>query len=293
MALDFPANPVDGQVFDAYTWNASKGVWQAREESAAVTVVSPTAPSLATNGDLWFNSNLGVLFAYYDDGSTGQWVEVITTNIIDISGKANLAGGNTFSGTQTFSTPIAVGSGGTGTNTLASGGYLKGAGTSAITSQTGIPATDLTGTINHARMPTGSVLQIVYAATNTAATSASGTYVDTNLSASITPKFSTSKVLVLVNQVGLRKDNGNVENSIYLRLLRNGIEIGQFAALNMYSPAVSYLIGGSSSASILDSPGTTSALTYKTQMRNYVNAGTIGVQWYNDASTIILMEIAS
>jgi hypothetical protein len=51
---------------------------------------------------------------------------------------------------------LPVGSGGTGATTLASGGYLKGAGTSAITSQSGIPASDITsGTLPVARGGTG------------------------------------------------------------------------------------------------------------------------------------------
>jgi hypothetical protein len=44
-------------------------------------------------------------------------------------------------------TSVPVASGGTGATTLASGGYLKGAGTSAVTSQTGVPAADVTGTV--------------------------------------------------------------------------------------------------------------------------------------------------
>ena len=131
MALDFPSNPIDGEVFDAYIWSASKGVWQAREEQAAVTVISPVAPTTANNGDLWLNSSTGILFAYYDDGSSQQWVEVVSSSIIDISNKAetsyvdnqlalkaNLSGGNTFSGTQTFSTPLDISSGGTGSSTV-------------------------------------------------------------------------------------------------------------------------------------------------------------------------------
>jgi hypothetical protein len=51
---------------------------------------------------------------------------------------------------------LPVGSGGTGATTLASGGYLKGAGTSAITSQSGIPAGDITsGTLPIGRGGTG------------------------------------------------------------------------------------------------------------------------------------------
>lgn len=59
-------------------------------------------------------------------------------------------------------TAHSVASGGTGATTLTSGGYLKGAGTSAITAQSGIPAGDITsGRFDAARMPAGSVVQVV------------------------------------------------------------------------------------------------------------------------------------
>jgi hypothetical protein len=81
------------------------------------------------------------------------WDSPRTDNLQDIP---SLSGGNTFTGVQNFTTPIAVPSGGTGAATLTSGGYLKGAGTSAITSQTGIPAGDITsGTLGIARGGTG------------------------------------------------------------------------------------------------------------------------------------------
>lgn len=156
MSLDFPSSPVDGQVFGSYVWSASKGAWQSREESAAVAVMSPTTPTSASPGDIWVNTSEGTSFVYYDDGTTSQWVELISSREIDISGKANLSGGNTFSGTQTFSTPIAVSSGGTGASNLTASGYLKGNGTSAITSQSGIPAGDITsGSLAVARGGTG------------------------------------------------------------------------------------------------------------------------------------------
>jgi hypothetical protein len=38
------------------------------------TDVSDTAPGSPANGDLWFNSDSGLLSAYYDDGTSSQWV---------------------------------------------------------------------------------------------------------------------------------------------------------------------------------------------------------------------------
>ena len=79
MALDFPANPTDGQIFGSYVWSASKSVWQSREESAAPAITSPIKPSTATNGDFWYNTSTGITYVYYDDGSSAQWVEMVTS----------------------------------------------------------------------------------------------------------------------------------------------------------------------------------------------------------------------
>jgi len=94
---------------------------------------------------------------------------------------------------------VPVNKGGTGATTLALGGYLKGAGTSAITSQSGIPATDLTsGVLNHARMPSGTVLQVQTVRTGPSMqTISSLTPVAlTGMSISFTPRFATSKIVI-------------------------------------------------------------------------------------------------
>jgi hypothetical protein len=90
MALDFPANPVDGEAFASYVWNESVGVWQGREESATVAVMSPTAPVSANNGDIWFNTARGIAYVYYDDGSSSQWVEVVTSGTPELATKADV-----------------------------------------------------------------------------------------------------------------------------------------------------------------------------------------------------------
>lgn len=43
--------------------------------------VGTTAPNDPSSGDLWYNSNLGKLFIYYDDGDTTQWVETSSNYI--------------------------------------------------------------------------------------------------------------------------------------------------------------------------------------------------------------------
>lgn len=81
MALDFPSNPIDGQIYGSYTWSSSRGVWQAREESAATAITSPIAPATANPGDIWVNTSAGIAFVYYDDGNSSQWMELLSSAV--------------------------------------------------------------------------------------------------------------------------------------------------------------------------------------------------------------------
>ena len=85
MALDFPSNPTDGEVFGSYSWSASKGVWQAREESATVAITSPVKPNTANPGDIWVNTATGIAFVYYDDGNTAQWMELLSSAVPNVN----------------------------------------------------------------------------------------------------------------------------------------------------------------------------------------------------------------
>lgn len=76
MPLDFPPSPTDGQVYDNWVYSTSKGAWQAKPLESDVAVPSPIPPSTPNNGDLWFNSDDGNLYVYYNDGDTSQWVQV-------------------------------------------------------------------------------------------------------------------------------------------------------------------------------------------------------------------------
>ncbi len=81
MALDFPSNPSDGEVYGSYTYNLVKGVWQGTEESAAVAVTSPIRPTTANPGDIWVNTSTGIAFVYYNDGNTSQWMELLSSAV--------------------------------------------------------------------------------------------------------------------------------------------------------------------------------------------------------------------
>jgi hypothetical protein len=150
--------------------------------------------------------------------------------------------------------------------------------------------------VQSAAMPTGSILQVVQGTTSTAATSTNGTYIDTNLTATITPKFATSKILIHISQTDVNRGNSgwSTNTSMGFKLVRNGSDVISFNPNAMYMSSSSVGNDINLSGQYLDSPATTSALTYKTQFCLAGNSGTVGVQW-NGASTssIVLMEIAA
>jgi hypothetical protein len=140
----------------------------------------------------------------------------------------------------------------------------------------------------------GCVLQVVNATYGTQVTNSTSTYADTGLTATITPKFNTSKILVLINHTENYKTSGNVANTLALNLCRNGSQIVQFNASLGYTNS-SLVLAFSASYTYLDSPATTSATTYKTQFKNGdANAAAVYVQFNGAASpsSITLMEIA-
>jgi hypothetical protein len=137
------------------------------------------------------------------------------------------------------------------------------------------------------------VLQVVQGVTNTPVSSTTTTYVDSGLTATITPQSTSSKILVLVNQVGGDKNSANVNNAINLRLVRGASQIALIAHSAGYTGTLLNLRIAAMSTCYLDSPATTSATTYKTQF--FSNSGVSGcsLQIGGDLSTMILMEISA
>jgi hypothetical protein len=150
-----------------------------------------------------------------------------------------------------------------------------------------------TGVLASAGMPTGSVLQVVSTTSNTQYSTNSSSWTSTNLSAVITPKFSTSKILIIVSAPDCQKYNDNALACGAFRVTRSGSTIYQFGAYTGYtgtSLAMYFATGGN----YVDSPASTSALTYLVQISNTQNNGLLYFNASGTAtvSTITLMEIA-
>lgn len=151
------------------------------------------------------------------------------------------------------------------------------------------------------------VLQVVSTAKTDTFTTTSTTFADvTGLSVSITPQSADSKVLVLVSMYG---SNAVTATYIQTALLRGATQIALgdtagnrtrvFSANYIDEVAQMFNLGGV----FLDSPATTSATTYKMQIRttNAANAAVINrsgqdtdtTSFYRSPSTITVMEISA
>ena len=168
----------------------------------------------------------------------------------------------------------------------------------------------------------GGIIQVVSAYKGDFFSTSSTTFVDiTGLSATITPKFSTSKILVqcCMGAAGVRQNNNDHGNAI--RTMRsiggggfsstnklNGLPDGNRLGLTYKGAAISYnadhLPGGFGFVG-LDDPATTSAVVYKLQVacqstsypfslnRSNGNSNSSNIYHATFMSSLILMEVSA
>ena len=137
---------------------------------------------------------------------------------------------------------------------------------------------------------TGTVLQVVSGTTQVQAqNSSTDTYADMNLSLSITPTSSTSKILVITSQAG--NTVGNVDK-VTVRLMRNTTEVYKYMQQVVNNLGTSDHRAITYDISYLDSPSTTSSVTYKPQFKKQSGGGRLDVQKDNTNGHITLIEIA-
>lgn len=137
----------------------------------------------------------------------------------------------------------------------------------------------------------GHIIQTVHASYSTEVTNNTSTQIDTGLAATITPKSANSKILVIVQHPAIFKGLSNADSSISMFLYRGSTYLQQFNSLNLWTGSSSQ-ITGSTGTQFLDSPNTTSPITYKTTFLNYANAAYVVAQFRAMPSTITLMEVA-
>ena len=136
----------------------------------------------------------------------------------------------------------------------------------------------------------GKVLQVVTGGHSTQVDSSSSTFANTGVSASITPSATSSKILVCIQINGVYKDGSN-QSGVGIRAKRDSTVILTLADRAAGDNTIVNSIG-TVGGDILDSPSTTSAITYNVEFRATGNSATAYVQVYNVTSSIVLIEIA-
>jgi len=145
------------------------------------------------------------------------------------------------------------------------------------------------------QLPSGSVLQVVSTTKTDTFSTASTSFVDiTGFSVSITPTSASSKILVFGNLTS----SAGLEAVItgYAQLVRGSTAIGNGSSGLATHNSANNAFTVAWPFSFLDSPATTSATTYKVQVKGdgatfYIN--TPSVRTLVGSSTITVMEIAA
>jgi hypothetical protein len=157
-------------------------------------------------------------------------------------------------------------------------------------------------------LPAGSVLQVIQTVKTDTFSTTSGSFTDvTGLTVSITPTSASNKILVFLSIAGVNATTTGAT----ARIARNGTGIGvatSAGSRNAGGTAEMYHVRGDSfvtfTSIVLDSPATTSAITYSAQVivgsggsyTTYINSSSSDANSNSisrGASSITVMEIAA
>lgn len=152
---------------------------------------------------------------------------------------------------------------------------------------TGLSQSQIITAVN---MPTGSVIQVVQGTLAGAFNTSSTSFVSSGLTASITPQFSTSKILITVTLVDVNAPAATDWFSATTYRNSTNLAGGSGALQNfgfLYSPGSA--LQSTMTWQYLDSPATTSSTAYTVYC--CVNASTGTINANGQTSIIILKEI--
>ena len=157
-----------------------------------------------------------------------------------------------------------------------------------------VTADDLAAGAARANFGAGAVLQVVTATNTTRATTTSTSFVDTNLSCSITPSSASSKIFAVVSS-NINNNNTAGHTALY-SLKRGSTDLGGASSegFGNASGISNIRVEVPCVIAVLDSPATTSSITYTVQFRTSNSAADIEMpSRANAKETLTLMEIAA
>ena len=154
-------------------------------------------------------------------------------------------------------------------------------------------------TAANVKLPAGTVLQTVNTTHSTATTSTSSSFVATEMNATITPKYNTSKILVRFSLPAYTTSGKHVVGTIFRE---SGTASGNAAisGTNLGDSSWGFSsifnngaegMGSIHCTGVLDSPATTSALRYTVAYRQH-NSGTATVFPNGSMGTVTLQEVS-
>lgn len=143
----------------------------------------------------------------------------------------------------------------------------------------------------------GKILQVVSFSTTTASTKTGTGYSDTNITATITPSASTSKILILSAVACQMYTTGSYNQvGMGLKVLRGSTGIYDTGVEGWYftnSTTTYHQMSTLQTINYVDSPASTSATTYKIQFSGSYSGANIATSDNSRPSTMILMEIGA
>ena len=143
-------------------------------------------------------------------------------------------------------------------------------------------------------MPQGSVIQVVNTEDETASSTSSTSFVSTSVTATITPKFATSKILVIC-QASIRQNTSSSNgSSVRAQIHRGSTAIGkrtEVGTREIAGTGNADNMQGAFILKVLDSPSTTSATTYTVFLDVLNSAVSVNINHNTSGSTMTLMEI--
>jgi hypothetical protein len=277
-----PATPWAGQpIFETDTalslvWDGDS--WEAAGGGGGGVTISATAPAAPAVGDLWWDSVNGELYVYYDDGTSSQWVAAagpsVTVAAVAPTGyEGQLWLDDTDGSMYVYYTDPGGGS------------------------------SSWIGAVSRS----GGILQVVSTTKTDSYTSTATSFTTvTGLTASITPRSTSSKIMVMA-QIASSGAANTV--SPHFKVTRGGTDVFVGDAAGSRTRAVyggfqtadTYGTLFSNPITFLDSPASTSSLTYQVEAR-IGSSGTVAVNRsiqdtdnadrVRGASSITLIEVA-
>ena len=133
----------------------------------------------------------------------------------------------------------------------------------------------------------GKVLQVVQGTYSTQTSTTSNSWTSTGLTASITPSSTSNKILIMASMGAVYTSAATIQGAF--KIFRDSTSLSGSQLSQVYGNNSS--IEGNEYIQYLDSPSSTSSITYDIRFLEY-GSGTIYVNLNNSTSVIILMEIA-